>query len=584
MASGISVIVKALNIKGLHVDQVKIVEDTAEMNHEVYQHNYIEVHGRPYKRIRGCCPVCRQKCPGYDHQAKEEVRWRANSLNGVPVVIMYKPIRINCPEHGVLTEYLPWTDGNSRFTEGFNNEVAFMALTCPKTVIAQFFAINWRTAGNCVKASHDRIEPDVTERLHGLKRICVDETSYRKGHKYITVVYDIDRNRVAWVHEGYGSEIFTLFCESLTQEERDEIEVVAGDGARWIDDCTKKYFCHARRCIDFFHVVGWLNDALDRIRNKARSQALYDVEQMKKEFKAAEAAEKEEIRKTKKELKEARKKLAAMPVRGRTSRQKKELLEYIEKLENQLKTYSSESEISVSEEEYKNAIEELSRMPKRGRRSKRKAELLTIIKLYEGLHNDSGNTLSEAHQKVIDDLVKKARDIKGAKYALGMNPENLSASSLDKLNLIQATYPNVYRAYELKEKLRIILHMKDVKTAEIELDKWIAEAENSGINDFIKLSDKIRRHRTNILNSVELQMNSSRSEATNTTIKSLITTARGFRNLENMFALIYLRCSDLIVPLNNRYQPSAEKQKELRDIQNERKRQREELKRTSAMQ
>ena len=88
---------------------------------------------------------------------------------------------------------------------------------------------------------------------------------------------------------------------------------------------------------------------------------------------------------------------------------------------------------------------------------------------------------------------------------------------------------------------------------------------------FVELKEKIERHKANILNSVELQVNSSRSEATNTTIKALIATARGFRNLQNMFALIYLRCSDIVIPLHNRYQPSAEKQRELREMQKMRK-------------
>ena len=98
---------------------------------------------------------------------------------------------------------------------------------------------------------------------------------------------------------------------------------------------------------------------------------------------------------------------------------------------------------------------------------------------------------------------------------------------------------------------------------------------------FTELSKKIARHRKNILNSVELQVNSSRSEAANTTIKSLIATTRGFRNLDKMFALIYLRCSDLTIPLNNRYQPSSQKQDELRELQNARKKARMEKRRAS---
>ena len=119
--------------------------------------------------------------------------------------------------------------------------------------------INWRTVGNCIKATHDRLEPDITVRMHGLRRICADETAYRKGFSYITSVYDMDRNRVVWIHEGNGLEVFRLFCEALTPEERERIEIIAGDGAQWIDTCKKLYFPNATRCIDFFHVVEWTN-------------------------------------------------------------------------------------------------------------------------------------------------------------------------------------------------------------------------------------------------------------------------------------------------------------------------------------
>ncbi|MDQ9805222.1 transposase, partial [Acinetobacter baumannii] len=93
--------------------------------------------------------------------------------------------------------------------------------------------------------------------------------------------------RVAWLHEGYGKSVFEIFCNALSEEEQNAIEVVAGDGARWIDDCTKKYFRKARRCIDFFHVVGWVNEALDKVRNSTRAQATRDVERMKNEFREA---------------------------------------------------------------------------------------------------------------------------------------------------------------------------------------------------------------------------------------------------------------------------------------------------------
>ena len=95
MAFGISVMVKALNIKEMHVDRVEYVQGQAFMNHEKYDCDHIEVHARPYKRIMGCCPICGKHCSIYDHKAKEDVSWQANSLNGVPVVILYQPFPVH---------------------------------------------------------------------------------------------------------------------------------------------------------------------------------------------------------------------------------------------------------------------------------------------------------------------------------------------------------------------------------------------------------------------------------------------------------------------------------------------------------
>ena len=123
--------------------------------------------------------------------------------------------------------------------------------------------------------------------------------------------------------------------------------------------------------------------------------------------------------------------------------------------------------------------------------------------------------------------------------------------------------------------------MKAHEQAATELDAWISEASSCGLKAIEELSGKIARHRTNILNSVRLQANSAKSESANTTIKALIKVARGFRNMDNLFAFIYLKCSDLVVPLNNRYQPDAEKAAELRERANDLRRKREEVKQQS---
>ncbi len=542
MALPITILKNVLNLNLMHIEKCEEGTSTYQAYGETYEQPAIVVHARPFKRSQCLCPVCRQKCVMNGHKMEEESSWRAPNLNGRPVYIFYRPQRILCPEHGALNELIPWADGTSRFTAAFNDEVAWMVCQMSKSAICEFEGINWRTVGNCIKASHARLEPDISLRIHDdVRRICVDETAYRKGYKYITVVYDMDKNRVIWIHEGHGHDIFAEFCGLLTSEERERVEIVAGDGAKWIDSCCREFFPNATRCIDFFHVAQWINKALDEVRISTAAKARREYSRLRDEYIKAEA-------------------------------------ETVAAAQN-------------ARQAYEDAKAELAGMPSRGRPSKRKLELVSFIAEYESTQ-DSGDSqprkpgrpkkvqLTPEHEASLKELSDRIEDFKGVKFALGHNPEDCTDKQVEKLQLIENSYPDLYRAYQLKEALRLILHMKDPEQASVELAKWIEDAGNSGIKPMKELADKIENtHKENILNAIKCQANSAKSESTNTTIKGLIKLARGFRNMDNMIALIYLKCSDIIVPLCNRPQPSKEYLAKKRERANELRRLREERRR-----
>lgn len=271
MTSLDSILKSAYNLKNTKIEYPEVVRTQTTKWKEAYERQDIHLHVRPYRKAQRLCPVCGRQCPGYDTKQEKESKWRAPNINGVRVYLLYQPKRIKCPEHGVLTEAVPWADGKIRFTRDFSDEVTWMATQTSKTAVADYMGIDWRSVGNCIKATHSRLEPDVSQRIHNgeLKRICVDETSYRKGYLYVTVVYDMDRNQVIWIHKERSAKVFGMFCEELTQEERERIEIVAGDGAQWIDTCVKKYFPNAHRCTDPFHVTEWATEAMDRVDRKS---------------------------------------------------------------------------------------------------------------------------------------------------------------------------------------------------------------------------------------------------------------------------------------------------------------------------
>lgn len=538
MALSISILKNILDFKCMHIESFEIAEMAMQKFKETYIQPTVVIHARPFKKKQCLCPVCHKKCVRNGYKQEKESYWRGPNLNGMPVYIFYQPQRILCPEHGALNEYIPWADGASRFTRAFNNEIAWLTCQMSKTAICEFENINWRTVGNCLKAAHTRLEPDVTARIHdNVRRICVDETSSQKGHKYITVVYDMDKNKVIWLHKGHGLEVFKEFCEELTEAERKQIEIVAGDGASWIDSCTREYFPNAVRCVDFFHVVQWANNALDEVRSSTVRKANREYNKTKNEYQLAEA--------------EAAK--AAL----------------------------------AAEEAYKAATAELLTMPRRGRRSKRHKELLEFVLAYATMEHQNNTQqknpvgrpkkeqFTSEHEEMLNKLQKKIKDLKDSKHALGHDPNKCTESQTEKLRLIENSFPDLYRSYQIKESLRLILHIKDYELAENELDKWIEENKSSEFAPIAKLAEKIERHRTNILNAVKYQANSAKSESTNTTIKFLIKLARGFKSIENMFALIYLKCSDIIIPLSNRLQPTNEYKRSQREMAMKRKQARE---------
>lgn len=292
-----SILQKLLNIKGASVDGFAFENDAALTVH---------VHLRRGERWR--CPVCGRRCSVYDYVTDESF-WRSMDFGPVPVRIGARVPRVSCPEHGVLTARVPWADAGSRFT----TDVAFSAAWMlkgglSKKRVSEWLRVDWKTVGRLVSLVRDRLEPDPKVRYDGLVRIGIDETSYRKGHSYITVIVNHDTNTVVWAHKGYGKEVIELFFGELSEEQRASILLVSGDGAGWITDAVKKYCPNATRCLDPFHVVEWANDALDSLRLDAWRRARAAVAERVRELEASKPADdkaaKEEIRLAKKAVDE----------------------------------------------------------------------------------------------------------------------------------------------------------------------------------------------------------------------------------------------------------------------------------------
>lgn len=142
-----------------------------------------------------------------------------------------------------------------------------------------------------------------------------------------------------------------------------------------------------------------------------------------------------------------------------------------------------------------------------------------------------------------------AKDLKGSRFALGKAPEHLTKKQQAQLEFIAKADKRLYRAYLLKEKLRLIFQCENVAIAKEELDGWIKWAQHCRIKVFVELQRKIRRHYDAILATMEHHLSNAVLEATNRKIKLVVYMAYGFRNIDNMIDMIMLRCSDIDVRL-----------------------------------
>lgn len=156
----------------------------------------LQVHLHPLKSHSDRCPVCGKRCPVYDRSPNYRKCRDLDSSNGVIVELYSKTQRISCKEHGIKTASVPWAFKDSDFTTTFDLMATFLSMNINKSVAAQYLRCDWHTIMRCISRVREFLEPDLKKRYEGLVNIGIDETSYRKGHTYVTVVVNHDTNTV----------------------------------------------------------------------------------------------------------------------------------------------------------------------------------------------------------------------------------------------------------------------------------------------------------------------------------------------------------------------------------------------------
>jgi transposase len=239
---------------------------------------------RPSRGASSRCAQCGRRCPVYD-QGGGRRRWRGLDLGTTKFFLEAGAPRVRCRRHGVQVAAVPWARPGSWFTRAFEDQAAWLAVHTNRTAVGELMRVAWRTVGHIVEVVGEEARQRV-DLLAGLRRIGIDEISYRKHHKYLTVVVDHESGRLVWMQVGHDAATVRRFFDALGPERSQQLEIVTADGAAWIDEAVRERAPQAIRCLDPFHVVQWATKALDRVRrqvwNDLRDSAHPNVAQLLK--------------------------------------------------------------------------------------------------------------------------------------------------------------------------------------------------------------------------------------------------------------------------------------------------------------
>lgn len=240
-----------LSLQGVVVEAVDFDYDTIT----------VRVHPRAYKHR---CPQCKYSTrASYDGQERQ---WRHVALGRWRVSLKYRICRLVCPVHGVITEAVPWAEPGARFTRDFEELVAWGARTMDQTAVTRLLHIAWATVGEIVQRVVGRkLNQD---RLNELYAIGVDEVSYRKGHKYLTVIADHLGAGMIFATEGRTKKAVGEFFDELGSQRAEKLVAVTMDMAAPYIEEVQERAPNAELAFDPFHVVKLASEAVQEVRRE----------------------------------------------------------------------------------------------------------------------------------------------------------------------------------------------------------------------------------------------------------------------------------------------------------------------------
>ncbi len=239
-------------VKGFVYEKARLVDDE------------IEITVRPHRRSRPVCAGCGRRGPGYDTLPVR--RFAFVPLWGLAVFLLYARRRVNCPRCGVTAELLPWADGKHHLTTAYAVFLARWARRLSWREVAGIFRTSWESVFRAVAWV---VEYGLAHRdLSGITAIGVDEVQFQKGHRYLTVVYQIDSacRRLLWLGPERTAKTLLRFFRMLGRERTAALQFVCSDMWQPYLKVIAKKAGQALHILDRYHIVARLNQAIDDVR------------------------------------------------------------------------------------------------------------------------------------------------------------------------------------------------------------------------------------------------------------------------------------------------------------------------------
>jgi len=234
----------------------------------------IEIPIEPRANSHAICSGCDRRAPGYDRLPSR--RFEFVPLWQIAVYFVYAMRRVDCSKCGVKVEKVPWCDGKNQLTTTYRWFLAGWAKRLCWKEVAEAFGTTWQNVFRSVK--HAVFWGLAHRSLEDIEAIGVDEVQWQKGHKYLTLVYQIDAGckRLLWIGRDRTSKTFLRFFRMLGKERSSQLKFVCSDMWKPYLKVIAKKAAQAINILDRFHIMQKMSKAIDEVRASEARQMKAD--------------------------------------------------------------------------------------------------------------------------------------------------------------------------------------------------------------------------------------------------------------------------------------------------------------------